>query len=123
MAGDEAGSLATLNEIRERANAGSLSSFGSYSPTYASQISGFTPTSIDVVLDERARETYGQPGRWYDLRRTRQLFRYVFAFGCNMTYSTQIPTPTGVYKWYRPIPFEEISGNTGMTQDDQNPGY
>ena len=51
------------------------------------------------------------------------MYRYVFAFGVNMTYSTQIPTPAGVYKWYRPIPFEEISGNTGMSQEDQNPGY
>ncbi len=123
MAGAEAASLETLNELRTRANAGSIASFASYDPEYASQFSNFTPTSIDVVLDERARETYGQPGRWYDLRRTRQLFRYVFAFGCNMTYSTQIPTPSGVYKWYRPIPYEEISGNTAMSQEDQNPGY
>lgn len=123
LSGDDAGALALVNEIRTRAQAGTLASFGSYSPRYTSQISGFTPNSLDVVLDERARELYGQPGRWYDLRRTKQMYRYVFAFGVNMTYSTQIPTPSGVYKWLRPIPFEEISGNTAMTQDDQNPGY
>lgn len=123
MAGDEAGSLAALNEIRTRAGLEALSSYGSYTATYTSQITGFTPNSLDVVLDERGRELYGQPGRWYDLRRTKQLYRYVFAFGCNMTYSTQIPTASGVYKWYRPIPYEEISGNTAMTQEDQNPGY
>lgn len=123
LAGDEGGSLAAVNEIRARAGVSSLSSFGAYSCSYTRQISGFTPTALDVVLDERARELYGQPGRWYDLRRTRQMYRYVFAFGVNMTYSTQIPTPAGVYKWYRPIPFEEISGNTGMSQEDQNPGY
>lgn len=123
MAGDEAGALAAVNEIRTRAGVEALSSFGSYNPTYTSQISGFTPNSLDVVLDERGRELYGQPGRWYDLRRTKQMYRYLFAFGCNMTYSTQIPTASGVYKWYRPIPYEEISGNTAMTQEDQNPGY
>ncbi len=123
LAGDEAGSLAAVNEIRDRAGVSTLGSFGSYACSYTSQISGFTPNALDVVLDERAREMYGQPGRWYDLRRTRQMYRYVFAFGVNMTYSTQIPTPSGVYKWYRPIPFEEISGNTAMTQEDQNPGY
>lgn len=123
LAGDEAGALSAVNEIRTRAGEEALSSFGSYTASYTSQISGFTPNSLDVVLDERARELYGQPGRWYDLRRTKQMYRYLFAFGCNMTYSTQIPTASGVYKWYRPIPYEEISGNTSMTQEDQNPGY
>lgn len=123
LAGDEGGSLSALNEIRTRAGESALASYGAYTCTYTSQISGFTPNSLDVVLDERARETYGQPGRWYDLRRTRQLYRYLFVFGLNMTYSTDIPTPSGVYKWYRPIPFEEISGNTAMSQEDQNPGY
>lgn len=123
LAGDDGASLTALNDIRTRAGEAALASYGSYTCSYTSQISGFTPTPLDVVLDERARECYGQPGRWYDLRRTRQLYRYLFAFGLNMTSSTDIPTPSGVYKWYRPIPYEEISGNTAMTQEDQNPGY
>ena len=29
----------------------------------------------------------------------------------------------GNIKWYRPIPANEISANTGISIEDQNPGY
>ena len=29
----------------------------------------------------------------------------------------------GEIKWYRPIPENEISANTGISAADQNPGY
>ena len=29
----------------------------------------------------------------------------------------------GNIKWYRPIPANEISANTGISNADQNPGY
>ena len=58
-----------------------------------------------------------------NLRRTRQLVRYNVEFNYLIPDAAAMSNPIGESKWYRPIPTEEISSNTAMTAEDQNPGY
>lgn len=124
MAGQEPQALAKVNEVRARAKAETLSSFGSYDPMYTGLTNvPFTPTALDVILDERARELYAERVRYEDLRRTKQLIRYNLAFSRIISRPEQMQNTKGEYKWLRPIPALEIELNTGMTEADQNPGY
>jgi hypothetical protein len=109
-----------VNAVRERAKAGTLSSFSAYEPLY-STTRDIRP--LDVVLDERARELYAENQRWMDLRRTRQLVRYNVDFNYIIDNASAMSSANGEVKWYRPIPADEISSNTALTTADQNPGY
>ena len=122
MAGDNSKALAKINAVRQRAGLAALTSFSDYQPQYSTP-SSFTIRDIDLVLDERARELYAEGHRWIDLRRTKQLVRYNVAFNEYVTSASQMADISGNYKWLRPIPQNEISSNTGITNDDQNPGY
>ncbi len=128
LAGNEAKALEYVNKLRSRAGANTLTSFSDYDPSYISE--GFykmTLTALDVVLDERARELYGEPGRWMDLRRTKQMVRYYVAFHSEVFTDINswedLANAKGEVKWLRPIPADEIANNTSMTAADQNPGY
>lgn len=122
MAGKTSESLSKLNAVRNRAGLGNLTSFSGYAPEYTTS-STFTFQDIDVILDERARELYAERQRWVDLRRTKQLVRYNVEFNGYITDASQMANLKGEYKWLRPIPQEEISSNTGISNEDQNPGY
>jgi len=74
--------------------------------------------SIDMILDERARELLGEFDRWYDLKRTGKLIErtkkmnlWTKAKGSNMS----------EYHLVRPIPQDEIDRSS--PQISQNPGY
>lgn len=122
MAGDKPKSLAKLNAVRQRAGLANLASFEAYVPEYSTSAT-FTIKEIDVILDERARELYAERQRWTDLRRTKQLIRYNVEFNNYIENAAAMANVAGEYKWLRPIPQEEISSNTGITNEDQNPGY
>jgi len=124
MAGNKSAALTKLNAVRNRAGLASLSSIdgSSYDPSYT-RSSSFVFKDIDVILDERARELYAEGYRWMDLRRTKQLIRYNVEFNDYVSTATDMANNAGEYKWYRPIPADEISTNTALTTDDQNPGY
>lgn len=122
MAGQTAQALAKINAVRNRAGLASLASFNNYEVEYSTPAS-FTLRDIDVILDERARELYAEGHRWTDLRRTKQLVRYNVAFNPSITTASQMADVSGNYKWLRPIPENEISSNTGISNADQNPGY
>ena len=79
--------------------------------------------SLLFVSSRWPRELYGENQRWMDLRRTRQLVRYNIEFNSLIPDVAAMSNPIGEVKWYRPIPAEEISSNSGMTTEDQNPGY
>lgn len=125
MAGDEPNALAKINDVRGRAGLAKLNSFSEYNGKVEYEIpAGFGAiTALDLVLDERGRELYGERQRWIDLRRTKQLVRYNLAFNRSVTSIDQMSNADGEIKWYRPIPVAEINSNTGMTQESQNPGY
>jgi len=72
---------------------------------------------MDVILDEYSRELYGDPRRWYDLVRTKQLTRRVKLYNPNAVNNIQD------YMSRRPIPQVLIqSVLTGPTYP-QNNGY
>lgn len=121
MAGQTAQALTKINAVRNRAGLASLASFKAYEPDYTTTIA-FTLNDLDVILDERARELYAEGYRWMDLRRTKQLVRYNVEFNEYVT-SVSDMEGAGQIKWYRPIPANEISANTGISVSDQNPGY
>lgn len=110
--------LAPLNIVRQRAGLQDINSVASYSPTYAHS---FSIRPIDIVLDERALELFAEPSRWEDLRRTKQLVLYYNEFNNNASKSALVNSKGT--KWYRPIPANEISSNTAISEADQNPGY
>ena len=122
MLGNEAKALQMVNAVRARAKATQLASFADYVPDYETDVS-FTVTSLDVVLDEQARELYAENTRWMDLRRTRQLVRYNVEFNPSITAVADMSNSKGEIKWLRPIPAAEIETNTAITVADQNPGY
>ena len=122
MAGQQALALDKINAVRGRAGLPALSSFSAYEPKYATT-GGFTIKDIDLILDERARELYAEGHRWMDLRRTKQLVRYNVQFSEYISDASAMANSKGEIKWYRPIPANEISANTGISQEDQNPGY
>lgn len=124
MAGNEAKAIAKINDVRKRAGAPETS-FSAYPSTveYVANTPNFTINNIDLILDELARETYAERTRFADLRRTKQLVRYNLAFSRSIHSVTEMSNSKGEIKWYRPIPQAEIDANTGMTLEDQNPGY
>lgn len=123
MAGNESKALARLNTVRDRSNAGHLNAFSDYQHEYTVPATFGAITPLDVILDEKAREEYGESGRWIDLRRTRQLVRYNVAFNNDVPSVATMSNAQGEIKWYRPIPAEEMGNNTALTDADQNPGY
>lgn len=102
--------LKKLNAIRERAGLAKLNSVSDYEPQY-NVPAGFTFGAIDLLLDERARETYAQCRRWMDLRRTQQLVRY------NENFNFYMAGKGSEVKTIRPIPQTEINSNTGIDKD------
>ena len=95
---------ADINKVRERSNA---------TPVSAADV------NIDYVLDERARELYGEEWRLIALRRTGKLIERVLKYNDN-------PLCPGAYidqhnfRW--PIPQAQIDLNVGA-DFPQNPGY
>ena len=122
MAGQTAQALDKVNAVRGRAGLPALASFSAYQPEY-STTSSFTLKEIDLILDERARELYAEGHRWMDLRRTKQLVRYNVQFSEYIGSADAMKGTDGNIRWYRPIPANELSANTGINIEDQNPGY
>ena len=126
MADDPGTALTYVNAVRQRAGLSSLGSLEGNQPAFSQPVltSDFGAyTGLDVILDERGRELYAEGFRWMDLRRTKQLVRYNLQFNYTVTSLSQMQNVAGETKWYRPIPATEMSSNTALTPEDQNPGY
>lgn len=95
---------ALINKLRERAGASLLDK----------------PATIDDVLDESARELFGEANRWMDLKRCGKLLERAVKY--NIQAKRQHPDgniPT--YYLLRPIPLDEINISQGTLT--QNPSY
>ena len=123
MQGDEVKFIDALNVLRQRAGADALSSIAAYTYSYTTSVADESLKGIDLLLDERGRETYAQKLRWADLRRTKQLIRYNVAFNPQITSANDMKGTDGLFKFYRPIPQAEIENNNAISASDQNDGY
>lgn len=93
-----------INKVRKRAHATPVSP---------------EDVDIDYILDERARELYGEEWRLITLRRTGKLVERVKKYNDNPVYPG---ADIQLYNIHWPIPQEEIDLNSGATFK-QNPGY
>lgn len=105
-AGDDNTALQRLNAIRTRAAASS------------DAITSMKLSSIDldVILDERARELFGEHDRWFDLKRTGKLIERAYEYNIFVQKYDNLNENYLV----RPIPQDEIDKLDGLTQ---NEGY
>ncbi|SEL40270.1 Starch-binding associating with outer membrane [Parapedobacter koreensis] len=71
---------------------------------------------LDFVLDERARELFGEHDRWFDLKRTGKLVERAHAKNIFVQKYDNLNTD----HLLRPIPQDEINKTTGL---EQNKGY
>jgi hypothetical protein len=112
--GNTAKALQLFNAIRARA-AKPGNDPGTGIP-YATEMQVSTLT-IDDILDERARELFGEELRWYELKRTGKLISRVLADNDEAKASNSIDS----HFLLRPIPQTAIDLNHGPLA--QNPGY
>lgn len=122
--GNESKALEYVNKVRDRAKASHLASFDAYKPDYVANDSyEINLEPLDVILDERARELYAEPGRWMDLRRTKKLESYANTFLYNANDNLSQVIAHEQIKTLRPIPVDEINSNNAISAEDQNPDY
>lgn len=75
-----------------------------------------TSVDLDVILDERARELFGEHDRWFDLKRTGKLIERAYSYNIFVQKYNNLNENHLV----RPIPQDEIDKLSGLTQ---NEGY
>ena len=73
--------------------------------------------TLDLILDERAREFAGEQLRWFDLKRTGKLIDRVKANNPNAAGGIQD------FHLIRPIPRTQVDAVTNKDEFKQNPGY
>lgn len=78
-----------------------------------------TPSQVtlDLILDERAREFAGEQLRWFDLKRTGKLIERVKKYNPNLISNIQ------EFHAVRPIPRTQVDAVTNKEEFQQNPGY
>jgi hypothetical protein len=74
--------------------------------------------TIDMILDERAREFLGEYMRWYDLKRTGKLIERTKKYN---PWTAVVGTDLSDKHYLRPIPQHEI--DRSIPSISQNPGY
>lgn len=104
QAGNPGTALARLNTVRTRAG-----------------VVDATVIDIDVVLDERARELFGEYHRWFDLKRTGKLVERASMYNAQIEESN-FNGANGELKILRPIPQGALDLNQNK-DFPQNPAY
>jgi hypothetical protein len=104
LKGDLAAAATDINAVRSRSNA---------TPVTAGDV------TMDLILDERARELYGEEFRISTLMRTGKLVEYLNKYNGYLA-ANGLTAPSKVSKL--PIPRREIEANTGAVLE-QNQGY
>lgn len=112
--GQTGDALTLINKVRARAGVEDIADFASYQPAWKDLLpyQNYTLSPIDLILDERARELFGEGHRWMDLHRTGKLIEY------NQVFSDLLKGKTP--KMYRPIPQAEINANEAISENEQN---
>jgi starch-binding outer membrane protein, SusD/RagB family len=106
MAGDDVTAVDRLNVVRNRAGTGN-----------------FVGTlDIDEILNERARELFGEYQRWFDLKRTGKLVERSALYNWQVGNQSSFVGKNGNLKILRPIPQTAIDLN-GNANFQQNPAY
>ncbi|OGX81514.1 RagB/SusD family nutrient uptake outer membrane protein [Hymenobacter coccineus] len=113
-AGDMAKAVQYYNVIRTRA--GKPGTNPATNRTYKDELKA-TSITIDNILDERARELFGEELRWYELKRTGKLLERGNLYNKELAKFNRLK-PTNLL---RPIPQTQIDLNRG--DFPQNPGY
>lgn len=106
QAGDPGTGLQRLNEVRRRAGVADAT-LGEF--------------DIDYILDERARELFGEYHRWFDLKRTGKLVERASAHNY-LIQESNFNGANGQLKILRPIPQDAIDLNQNK-EFPQNPAY
>lgn len=102
-AGDKAKAAAHINALRTRAG---------LSKMYTAD-----EVTLDVILDEGAKELAGEVSRWMDLKRTGKLMERAVAHNPHVALNKALKE----FHLLRPIPNSEIDASGGTL--DQNAGY
>ena len=76
-------------------------------------------TALDFILDERARELCGEFLRWFDLKRTGNLVRYIK----DLNYNPDVAPYVNEYCNLRPIPNGFLTTISNPDEFGQNPGW
>ena len=108
MASANASNAAAMNLTSEQLSQLSISNNTS---------TGSSPNGMDLILEEYSRELYGDPRRWYDLVRTRQLVRRVKMYNAIGAPNIQD------FHTRRPIPQTLIDAVLSGPKYPQNNGY
>lgn len=75
--------------------------------------------TLDFILDERARELCGEFLRWFDLKRTGNLVRYIK----DLNHNPDVAPYVNEYCNLRPIPNGFLTTISNPTEFGQNPGW
>lgn len=106
-----------INVVRSRAGDNDAAKAALIATTEAD----LTANGIDYILDERSREFAGEQMRWFDLKRTGELFSRVQSFNAQAAAGIQ------GFHVLRPIPQSQIDLASDPTGEDgkypQNEGY
>jgi hypothetical protein len=113
-AGDMAKAVQYYNVIRARA--GKTGTNPTTNLPYKEELK-VTSVTIDNILDERARELFGEELRWYELKRTGKLLERGKLYNKELAMYNRLQP----FNLLRPIPQTQIDLNRG--DFPQNPGY
>ncbi|RZK87039.1 MAG: RagB/SusD family nutrient uptake outer membrane protein, partial [Hymenobacter sp.] len=113
-AGDMAKAVQYYNVIRTRA--GKTGTNPATNLAYKDELKA-TSITIDNILDERARELFGEELRWYELKRTGKLLERGKLYNKELAKFNRLQS----FNLLRPIPQTQIDLNRG--DFPQNPGY
>ncbi len=85
-------------------------------------VADYTSVDIDDILDERARELFGEYHRWFDLKRTGKLVERAVAHHPGIADAAQMTGNNGEFFTLRPIPQRALDLNQNKSFA-QNPAY
>lgn len=113
-----------LNVIRRRAAVSGHESDMEVSGSQLASLSaaakaGGEATALDFILDERARELCAEFIRWFDLKRTGNLVRYIK----DLNYNPDVAPYVNEYCNLRPIPNGFLTTISNPDEFGQNPGW